>query len=154
MRHYELVIMVHPDQSDQVGAMTDRYKAMIEADGGTRTLGITGGFIALVDAIASIDQELLGEGPVLTDSIAAISVGVVNGAVVTDLDYIEDSRAEVDMNVVMTGSGEFVEVQGTAESGTFNRDALNRQLDHATAGIARLTAIQRETLGSEWPLDS
>lgn len=127
---------------------------VLEADGGTRTLGITGGFIALVDAIASIKNQLLGERPVLIDSIAAISVGVVKGAVVTDLDYIEDSRAEVDMNVVMTGSGEFVEVQGTAESGTFNRETLDRQLDHAAAGIARLTAIQREALGAEWPLDS
>ena len=81
-------------------------------------------------------------------------MGIVNGNVVTDLDYIEDSRADVDMNVVMTGRGEFVEVQGTAEGGTFSRELLNRQLDHAAAGIAELTSIQRESLGAEWPLDS
>ena len=127
---------------------------VIEADGGTRTLSITGGFIALVDALESIKSELSADRPVLSDSIAAISVGIVNGNVVTDLDYVEDSRADVDMNVVMTGRGEFVEVQGTAEGGTFSRELLNRQLDHAAAGIAKLTAIQRESLGAEWPLDS
>lgn len=127
---------------------------VIEADGGTRTLSITGGFIALVDALESVKSELSADRPVLSDSIAAISVGIVKGEVVTDLDYIEDSRADVDMNVVMTGKGQFVEVQGTAEGGTFSRELLNRQLDHAAAGIAELTAIQRESLGSEWPLDS
>lgn len=127
---------------------------VIEADGGTRTLSITGGFIALVDALESIKSELSADRPVLSDSIAAISVGIVNGNVVTDLDYVEDSRADVDMNVVMTGRGEFVEVQGTAEGGTFSRELLNRQLDHAAAGIAELTVIQRESLGAEWPLDS
>ena len=127
---------------------------VIEADGGTRTLSITGGFIALVDALASVKSELAGSGPVLTDSVAAVSVGVVSGEVLLDLDYAEDSRAEVDMNVVMTGSGEFVEVQGTAEGATFSRELLDRQVSLAEAGIAELQAIQREILGEEWPLDS
>ena len=127
---------------------------VIEADGGTRTLSITGGFIALADALASFKSKLPADKPVLTDSIAAISVGIHNGEVLLDLDYVEDSQAEVDMNVVMTGQGEFVEVQGTAEGKTFSRELLNRQLDIAAAGIKELTKIQRETLGENWPLDS
>jgi len=127
---------------------------VLEADGGTRTLSITGGFIALVDAVASI-PELSGRlGEVFVDSVAAISVGVVDGEPVLDLDYPEDSTAEVDLNVVMTGSGEFVEVQGTAESRAFAREALDRQLDLATAGIVQLTAIQKDVLGDRWPLDA
>lgn len=127
---------------------------VVEADGGTRTLSITGGFIALVDALRSIRPELASAKPVLLDSIAAVSVGVVDGEVLLDLDYAEDSRAEVDTNVVMTGRGAFVEVQGTAEGRAFSRELLDRQLDIAAAGIARLTALQREILGPEWPLDS
>ena len=127
---------------------------VLEADGGTRTLGITGGFIALVDALRSIQDDLPTDRPVLSDSVAAISVGVLEGEVLLDLEYVEDSRAEVDSNVVMTGRGEFVEVQGTAERGTFARELLDKQLELATAGIAELTRLQRETLGPEWPLDS
>jgi len=127
---------------------------VLEADGGTRTLSITGGFIALADALHSIRGELPADRPVLLDSIAAISVGVVDGIAVLDLDYVEDSGAAVDMNVVMTGNGEFVEVQGTAEEKPFNRKLLDEQLSLAEAGIARLTQIQRDALGSEWPLDS
>lgn len=127
---------------------------VLEADGGTRTLSITGGFIALVDALTELKPHLLGDRPVLRDSIAAISVGVVDGQPVLDLDYNEDSRADVDMNVVMTGSGAFIEVQGTGEGATFAREQLNEQLDLAQAGIARLTQIQREILGEDWPLDS
>ncbi|GAB4156141.1 MAG: ribonuclease PH [Planctomycetaceae bacterium] len=125
---------------------------VIEADGGTRTLGITGGFLALVDALASIKNELSQDAPVLTNSIAAVSVGIVDGQVVLDLDYQEDSQAEVDLNVVMTGSGEFVEVQGTAEGRTFSRELLDQQLDLAALGIEKLTAIQQETLGDNWPV--
>jgi ribonuclease PH len=124
---------------------------VLEADGGTRTLSITGGFIALCDAIASIRSELPADRPVLTTSIAAVSVGVVNGLPVLDLDYTEDSTAEVDLNVVMTGSGEFIEVQGTAEGKPFSRERLNQQLDLAAAGIAQLTRLQRDALGGEWP---
>lgn len=123
---------------------------VVEADGGTRTLSITGGFIALVDAVSSLEIE--SSSPVFLDSVAAISVGVVDGEVLLDLDYSEDSRAEVDMNVVMTGSGAFVEVQGTAERGAFPRVVLDEQVNSAEAGIARLTELQRQTLGSNWPL--
>ncbi|SFJ54336.1 ribonuclease PH [Planctomicrobium piriforme] len=127
---------------------------VLEADGGTRTLSITGGFIALVDAISSINEPGYDFRKVFRSSVAAVSVGVVNGQAVLDLDYVEDSQAEVDMNVVMTGPGAFVEVQGTAEGVPFQRDVLNRQLDLAAAGIAQLTALQRNTLGDKWPLDT
>ncbi len=127
---------------------------VLEADGGTRTLSITGGFIALVDAVASVPELAGRQGAVFTDSVAAVSVGIVDGEPVLDLDYVEDSAAEVDLNVVMTGSGAFVEVQGTAESGAFSRELLDRQLDLATAGIAQLTSIQKEVLGERWPLDA
>jgi len=127
---------------------------VLEADGGTRTLSITGGFIALVDAVASI-EGLNGQlRRVFTDSVAAISVGMFDRQILLDLNYHEDSRAEVDMNVVMTGSGQFVEVQGTAEGQTFSRQELDQQLAIAEAGIAGLTSIQREVLGEKWPLDS
>lgn len=124
---------------------------VLEADGGTRTLSITGGFIALVDSLAAIKSLLPTDRPVLKSSIAAISVGIVGGQVVADLDYVEDKDAEVDMNVVMTGQGEFVEVQGTAEGTPFNRQLLDAQLALAEQCIARLTSIQREALGETWP---
>lgn len=127
---------------------------VLEADGGTRTLSITGGFIALVDAVASIEGMNGQLRRVFTDSVAAISVGMFDRQILLDLNYLEDSRAEVDMNVVMTGSGHFVEVQGTAEGQTFSRQELDQQLAVAEAGIAGLTAIQREILGEKWPLDS
>jgi ribonuclease PH len=126
---------------------------VLEADGGTRTASITGGFIALCDAVASIPAELLPNRPVILRSIAAISVGVVGGEPVVDLDYAEDSEAEVDLNVVMTGAGEFVEVQGTAEGTPFDRSILNRQLDLAALAAVEVTRIQKESLGAEWPLD-
>ena len=84
-------------------------------------------------------------------SIAAISVGVVDGLPVLDLDYQEDSTAEVDLNVVMTGTGEFIELQGTAEGKPFSRDLLDRQLELAATGIQQLTRLQREALGTDWP---
>lgn len=111
---------------------------VLQADGGTRTASITGGFIALAEAIRQIESPR----PILLDSVAAISVGVVNGQPVMDLDYIEDSSAEVDMNVVMTGSGRFIEVQGTAEGAPFDQDTLNAMLDLARSGIRQLTALQ------------
>jgi len=123
---------------------------VLEADGGTRTLSITGGFIALADAVAGLETP----SPVLQDSVAAISVGLRDSQLLLDLDYDEDSQADVDLNVVMTGSGELIEVQGTAEGQTFSRQMLDQQLDLATAGIAELTRLQREALGSAWPLDS
>ncbi len=124
---------------------------VIRADGGTRTLSITGGFIALVDAVNSLRPVGVDPQQVLTGSIAAVSVGIHNGLAVLDLDYREDSRAEVDMNVVMTGSGQFVEVQGSAENGTFSPDQLQAQLVLATAGIRQLSQVQREILGKDWP---
>jgi ribonuclease PH len=125
---------------------------VLEADGGTRTLSITGGFIALVDAVSSVRDLLPPDKKVLTSNVAAVSVGVHGGRVLVDLDYSEDSRAEVDMNVVMTGRGEFVEVQGTAEAGTFGRKVLDSQLDAAEGAIRRLMALQREALGADWQL--
>lgn len=124
---------------------------VLEADGGTRTLSITGGFIALCDAVAR--NEHLEPSAVIKDSLAAVSIGVIGEDLLLDLDYSEDSRADVDMNVVMTGNGEFVEVQGTAEGRTFSRDLLNRQLELAEIGIRQLMELQAEALGDHWPLD-
>lgn len=126
---------------------------VIEADGGTRTLSITGGFIALVDAVHSLEEMNGCARRVFTDSIAAVSVGMLDRQILLDLNYVEDVRAEVDMNVVMTGRGRFVEVQGTAEGQTFSREELDAQLALATAGIAGLTEIQCQELGAKWPLD-
>ena len=93
-------------------------------------------------------------GPSCTHSIAAVSVGILDRQILLDLDYLEDSRAEVDMNVVMTGSGRFVEVQGTAERQSFTRTQLDTQLAAAETGISRLTALQRDILDDNWPLDA
>lgn len=121
---------------------------VLQADGGTRTAAITGAYVALADAIADARARGLiaaGARP-LTGSIAAVSVGVVGGRAVCDLDYPEDSTAETDMNVVMTGTGDFVEVQGTAEGAPFDRALLGELLDLATAGCAELTATQQAAL--------
>ena len=126
---------------------------VLEADGGTRTLSITGGFIALVDAVQSIPEMNGAARNIFVDSVAAVSVGVVDRQILLDLDYVEDSQAEVDMNVVMTGSGRFIEVQGTAERHSFSRDELDSQLAQAEAGITGLTDIQRQELAGKWPLD-
>ncbi|QDU39303.1 Ribonuclease PH [Maioricimonas rarisocia] len=127
---------------------------VLEADGGTRTLSITGGFIALVDAVTSIEDPGFDSRRVFTDSVAAISVGIVDSQILLDLDYSEDSIAQVDANIVMTGSGQFVELQGTAERGTFSDAELAAQLKMARAGIHQLTLLQQETLGDKWPLDT
>jgi len=125
---------------------------VLAADGGTRTLSITGGFIALVDALLSIKAELPTPGKLpLVDSVAAISAGIVDGQAVLDLDYPEDSSASVDMNVVMTGRGRFVEVQGTGEEATFSESELNALLKLARGGIEQLKAIQKAALGKHWP---
>jgi ribonuclease PH len=121
---------------------------VLQADGGTRTASITGAFVALSLAFNSlIDKGSLSESP-MVDSVAAVSVGIVGGVPVLDLNYAEDSTADVDMNVVMTGSGKFVEVQGTAEKGTFDRDELNTLLDLAAKGIGELTSFQDAALGA------
>jgi ribonuclease PH len=126
---------------------------VLQADGGTRTASITGAFIALVDAIRSVKKTLPDPGRYpLTDSVAAISVGIVKGQPALDLDYAQDVEAEVDMNVVMTGAGRFVEIQGTGEEATFGDDDLASLLKLAKAGIAELTQVQKNTLGKEWPL--
>ena len=120
---------------------------VIQADGGTRTAAITGGFVALVDLFRKLKERgVVGFIPV-RDYVSAISVGIVDGELRLDLAYEEDSRAEVDMNFVMTGSGLFIEVQGTAENLPFDRDRLSAMTDLATAGIADLTRKQREILG-------
>jgi ribonuclease PH len=127
---------------------------VLQADGGTRTLSITGGFIALVDALQQVEDPTFDITKVFSDSVAAVSVGIVDGEPVLDLDYPEDSTADVDMNTVMTGSGHLIEVQGTAEGAIFTRQQLNEQLDLAELGIAQLTQLQRDTLAEKWPLDT
>lgn len=120
---------------------------VIQADGGTRTASITGSFVALVDALYGlVRQGLLPRIPV-NDFVAATSVGIVNGQAVADLCYAEDSAAEVDMNIVMTGSGRFVEVQGTGEEASFARDEMNSMIDLASGGIKLLIDYQKEVLG-------
>ncbi|NLF71533.1 MAG: ribonuclease PH [Candidatus Anammoximicrobium sp.] len=125
---------------------------VLEADGGTRTASITGGFLALVDAVRSISASLPDPGRwPLRDSVAAVSVGIVNGKPLLDLDYERDAAASVDMNVVMTGSGRFVEIQGTGEEATFDDRELHSLLRLARHGIAQLTLKQRHALGKQWP---
>jgi len=120
---------------------------VIQADGGTRTAGITGAFVALHDAVTSLrERELVPMWPV-RDFVAAVSVGMVGGVPVLDLDYTEDSQCETDMNVVMTGAGGLVEVQGTAEGKPFTRTDLDALVDLAADGIRRLIAAQRAALG-------
>jgi ribonuclease PH len=119
---------------------------VLQADGGTRTASISGAFVALCLALARLDRKKALSGPPLRDQVAAISVGVVAGLPVLDLPYEEDSRAEVDMNVVATASGRFVEVQGTGEDGTFDRKELDRLLDLALGGIETIANRQREAV--------
>ncbi len=124
---------------------------VLEADGGTRTASITGAFIALVDAIGSIKQLPFPDRFPLTDSVTAVSVGLVDGKPALDLDYQEDFAASVDMNVVMTGAGRFVEVQGTGEEATFSEDELTALVKLAKGGIRELAALQKKSLGRSWP---
>ncbi|MGE0887270.1 MAG: ribonuclease PH [Blastocatellales bacterium] len=119
---------------------------VIQADGGTRTASITGGFVALVLAVEKLIESGKIANPVLRDYIAAVSVGVVNERVLLDLDYSEDSIAEVDMNVVRTGDGRFVEIQGTAETEPFSRQQMNELISAAEIGVNGLIAIQRQTI--------
>jgi ribonuclease PH len=135
---------------------------VLEADGGTRTAAISGAFVALVDALSVLHQRDRAKPPaigtpcpppadVLKDSVAAISVGLLDGAELLDLEYVEDRDAQVDFNVVMTGGGRYVEVQGGGEEATFARDQLDRLLDLAGRGVAAVTAAQRAALGERWP---
>lgn len=121
---------------------------VLQADGGTRTAAITGAYVALVDAIryGVANGFIPASNKVIIDSVAAISVGIIDGEPMLDLAYTEDVRAETDMNVVVTGSGDFVEVQGTAEEVAFSRDELNALLDLALAGTRELSLIQKTVL--------
>ena len=121
---------------------------VIQADGGTRTASITGGFVALAFALRRLRERGAIARLPLTDHVAAISVGVVHGFPLLDLDYEEDSTAEVDMNVVMTGDGRFIEVQGTAEGAPFSRASHDALLALAEGGIRRLVDMQRDLVGA------
>lgn len=122
---------------------------VLQADGGTRTAAITGAYVALADAIewAKGKKFIAQKATPLTDSISAVSVGIIDGVPMLDLAYVEDVRAETDMNVVVTGGGSFVEVQGTAEGAPFDRRELDSLLDLAVAGAASLKTVQFEALG-------
>lgn len=120
---------------------------VLQADGGTRTASITGGFVAFCLALRKLREDGVLKAPVLTGLLAAVSVGVIGGRAVLDLDYPEDSAAEVDMNVARTDDGRYVEIQGTAESMAFSRDQLQGMLDCADRGIDVLQDLQRQTLG-------
>jgi ribonuclease PH len=121
---------------------------VLEADGGTRTASITGAYVALADALKWMDERKLLKGQALRDSVAAVSCGIYRGTPVLDLDYLEDVEAHTDANFVMTGSGKFVEIQGTAEQAPFSRDELDALMALAEAGIGDLTEMQRTVLQS------
>jgi ribonuclease PH len=133
---------------DEIGERTITLDCdVIQADGGTRTASITGAFVALVFALHKMrEQDLIRTMPV-HDYVAATSVGIVEGEPLLDLAYSEDSKAEVDMNIIKTGTGLYIEVQGTAEALPFGREALNRLLDLADTGIRQLIALQRGFVG-------
>jgi ribonuclease PH len=122
---------------------------VLQADGGTRTAAITGGYMALVDACEALARRRVLAASPIHGQIAAVSVGIVAGVPVLDLDYAEDSQAETDMNVVMNNGGAFVELQGTAEGHAFRRHELDALLELATAGIARLIALQAQALSQQ-----
>lgn len=124
---------------------------VLQADGGTRTASVTGAYVALVDALnwAEKNGHIRSASSVIKDSISAVSVGVINGTPMLDLPYVEDSQAMTDMNVAMTGSGTFIEIQGTAEHRPFNRSELNTLLDLATKGNLELQAAQKEALAKQ-----
>jgi ribonuclease PH len=119
---------------------------VLQADGGTRCASITAGYLALAQAVGRLAERGTLPTDILQDTVAAVSVGIVEGYLLLDLAYDEDARADVDFNVVMTGSGRFVEVQGTAEGKVFSRDQLDALVDMAASGIEQLTDFQRQTL--------
>jgi ribonuclease PH len=125
---------------------------VLEADGGTRTAAVNGAFVALCLALNRYAAEIGPAGAVVADSVAAISVGIVDGEERLDLEYVEDRDAEVDMNLVMTRSGRFVEVQGAGEEATFSADQLFRLVALGTDGVREVTRLQRAALGAAWPL--
>ena len=119
---------------------------VLEADGGTRTASITGSYVALYDAVRWLQSRDLVDSSLIKDSVAAISVGIIDGTPMLDLCYAEDSNADVDMNIVMTGSGAMVEIQGTAEQNPFTTDQLNTMLDLGRQGIEQLVTMQKQVL--------
>lgn len=134
---------------EKLGERTIHFDCdVIQADGGTRTASITGAYVALQDAITVLLKQGLITNSPLKDTVAAISVGVYKGEPVLDLDYIEDSDCDTDMNVVMTGSGGFVEIQGTAEGEPFSRDTMSAMIGLAVEGIQALTAMQLKALST------
>jgi ribonuclease PH len=125
---------------------------VLEADGGTRTASINGAFVAVIDALASLKGNIAPLKEIVRDSVAAISVGLLNDVELLDLEYVEDRDAEVDLNLVMTGAGQFIEVQGTGEEATFSRSQLDRLLKLGKVGIDAVTQAQKKALGASWPL--
>ena len=121
---------------------------VLQADGGTRTAAITGGYVALCDALAKVNGGTLPKG-LLTAQCAAVSVGIVNSEAILDLNYEEDSAADVDLNLVMHSNGALIEIQGTAERGSFTREQLDAMIDLGREGIDKLCALQREALARE-----
>ncbi|MBP7506395.1 MAG: ribonuclease PH [Prolixibacteraceae bacterium] len=124
---------------------------VIQADGGTRTASITGGYVALVEALWAMKKKGMIEKVPLRDSVAAISVGLVNGQILLDLSYEEDSRAEVDMNFIMTGKGLLIEVQGTAEKTPFTKEHFDTMYQYSLKGISEITRQQKAMLGPMFP---
>jgi ribonuclease PH len=125
---------------------------VIQADGGTRTASITGGFVALVEALWHLKKKGVIEKIPLRDSVAAVSAGIVKGEALLDLSYVEDSNAEVDMNFVMTGKGMLIEVQGTAEKTPFSKELFDMMYEYSARGIAEITRAQKAILGPQFPL--
>jgi len=138
---------------DQLGERTLWIDCdVLDADGGTRTAAINGAFVAVVDALHA-RKDLFGKpAGIIRDSVAAVSVGLLDNAELLDLDYDEDKDVDVDLNLVMTGAGQFIEVQGTGEEATFSRGQLDRLLKLGKVGIDAITAAQRKALGASWPL--
>ena len=121
---------------------------VIQADGGTRTASITGAYVAVVDAARRwLDKQIIEKNP-LKDAVAAVSIGIIEGKILLDLCYEEDSKADVDMNFVMTGSGRFIEVQGTAESAPFTKKQMDRMAEIAQGGIKELLKAQKQVIGA------
>jgi ribonuclease PH len=131
---------------------------VLEADGGTRTASINGAFVALIDALHAAGKKITGPplpkaAEVVRGSVAAVSVGLLDGRELLDLDYAEDKDADVDLNLVMTGAGELIEVQAGGEEATFSRAQLDRLLNLGKLGVEAITRKQRQALGANWPLD-
>jgi ribonuclease PH len=125
---------------------------VLDADGGTRTASINGAYVALIDALNARKDVFGGSEGIIRGSVAAVSVGLLGEEELLDLDYSEDKDVDVDFNLVMTGAGEFIEVQGSGEEATFSRSQLDRLLKLGKLGIDAVTAVQRKTLGSLWPV--